>query len=342
MKIAEVEKLVGQAGRLEKWPLARLISIFENRSAAAPEMRRAVLEAIDNHPDLKQKNALVIGFTGAPGVGKSSLIGALCDQILSRQAEWSIAVLAIDPSSRKTGGALLGDRTRIRFPVHEKRLFFRSQASALDLGGVSRKTFQVIRLIRHFFDFIFLETVGVGQSEVEVEQLCQHTCLVLQPFTGDQIQFIKSGVMEVPDSFIINKSDETALAKQCHHLLSTSIRSGHFGKKRQTTGCKEILLTSTVKQGGIDALYEHILKVFTETQAAVTAPGGNSGFRQMLREQEAYYLRKWVELEYGRYGRAIYEKFKQAGFFGGACYEEKETALKKLIESKITPLELIG
>ena len=123
-------------------------------------------------------------------------------------------MLAVDPSSQVSGGALLGDRTRMRFPPDERRLFFRSQASESDLGGLGPSTFQVCRLLTRLFDCVMIETVGIGQSEADIRHLADRVYLVLQPLGGDEVQFLKAGIIEVPHAFILNKCDEPVVGDE--------------------------------------------------------------------------------------------------------------------------------
>src|SRR5690606_6958306 len=116
-----------------------------------------------------------IGITGTPGAGKSTLVGEMATRLVGADDHTAVAVLAVDPSSQISGGALLGDRTRVRFPAGEPRLFFRSQASDRELGGVSRTTFPVCRLLHRLFDVVFVETVGIGQSETEIQHVSDWT-----------------------------------------------------------------------------------------------------------------------------------------------------------------------
>ena len=160
----ETAALIEAATRGEKHSVARLISLFEDRRPGAPERRAAVLEALDAGRGDRGAGT-IIGITGTPGSGKSTLLSRLTVDLLAADSTLSIAVLAVDPSSQVSGGALLGDRTRMRFTPDERRLFFRSQASDSDLGGLGPSSFQVCRLLTRLFDCVMIETVGIGQSE---------------------------------------------------------------------------------------------------------------------------------------------------------------------------------
>jgi LAO/AO transport system kinase len=323
----ELESLVASAGRLEKWPLAKLISLFETETEESKQSRQQVMSYLQaQHKD--GPGGFVLGITGTPGAGKSSLIGELCLSLLASADGLSVAVLAVDPSSQLSGGALLGDRTRTQLPVSNPRIFFRSQASDLDLGGVGRKTFQVVRLLRYFFDLVIIETVGIGQSEVEVKTLSDHTVLVMQPLAGDQVQFMKAGVMEVPDTFVVNKCDEDSLAKKSYHLLKSSLKLVHIYVGAEGDGNKQIFLTSALKQKGIGELADFVM-----SQISL------AGNRQSLQNLEAYYLKKQVARVYGTYGLAVLERYEKSGLSMLKTFEEKEQAIFQLLGAALPAVD---
>lgn len=279
-------ELIQDALSLKKYPVARLVSLFEDtRPQMAPE-RAKVLSELANNPGAKQ--ACMLGFTGTPGAGKSTLVGILANKILEKTGR-SVAVLAVDPSSGKSGGSILGDRTRVRFPIDEPALYFRSQASDLELGGISRNTFQVCRLLYYLFDYIIIETVGIGQSEIEIQNTADEIVLILQPLAGDQIQFMKAGIMEIPDRFIINKCDAKEAALTTYHSLKSSLTFIRPGEEKIP-----IHRTSAVTGEGIDELTENLI------QAADSIKNTDAAAR--LYKKEIYYFEKWVKDEYGRTG----------------------------------------
>jgi LAO/AO transport system kinase len=191
----------------DKRALARAISLVENDD---PEGWALVREV---YPQTGK--AAVVGFTGPPGVGKSTLIGALVKH--ARERERDVAVLSIDPSSPFTKGALLGDRIRLTDHFLDPGVFIRSMASRGSLGGLSEATLQAALLMdASGKDDVFLETVGVGQAEVDIIDHADTVVLVLMPGSGDSIQALKAGVMEIPDVIVVNKSD--------HPLTDTMIR----------------------------------------------------------------------------------------------------------------------
>ena len=184
--------------------VARLVTLVERDDPAAVAERAAPLAAIESNP-----LAPVVGFTGAPGVGKSTLLGALASA-LAAGSDRRIAIVAVDPSSAVTGGALLGDRTRIRVP--EGRVFIRSQASQAESGGLAPTTYPVVRVLRRLFDLVLVETLGVGQSEDDIRHVADATYLLLQPLAGDTVQHLKAGLMEAPDVIVVTKCDVADLA----------------------------------------------------------------------------------------------------------------------------------
>ncbi|MBK8971464.1 MAG: protein kinase [Hahellaceae bacterium] len=328
----DIAALIGQASAHQKWPLARLISLVERNLPDAREQRDQIMQVLSAREPLDDCNGLVVGVTGTPGAGKSSLISEVCQVLLGRDSSCTIAVLAIDPSSEDSGGALLGDRTRMQLPVNEPRIFFRSQASARDLGGVGPQTFQVVRLLRQLFDYVIIETVGIGQSEVEVRQLSDHTLLVMQPLAGDQVQFLKAGIMEIPDAFVVNKCDEEALAQKSLHMLQSSLKLTHLALDQRKPARRLVFMTSAMRKRGIDELAAHLVGLHNDT-----------GSRRDRKAQEDYHLRKWIRQEYGRYGIRVYEQrvlpLRQSDNAGiASSYEAREAQFIQAMEALISRL----
>ena len=176
--------------------LARMATAIENRDP----------EALARLDALPPGHACVVGITGPPGAGKSTLVAALAASL--RQQEKTVAIIAVDPTSRISGGAILGDRIRMQQHYGDAGIFIRSVASRGASGGISRATADLARLMdRSGRDYVLIETVGVGQDEIEIASLAQVTVVVLVPGMGDDVQAIKAGIMEIADVFAINKSD---------------------------------------------------------------------------------------------------------------------------------------
>jgi LAO/AO transport system kinase len=280
----ELAVLVDRARALEKAAVSRLIGVFEDSRPAAADDRARVLAALDAGGD--DDGCVVLGVTGTPGSGKSSLLARLTIDALAADPDLSMAVVAIDPSSHISGGALLGDRTRMRTPLDERRLYFRSQASATELGGLSPSTFQVCRLLTRLFSCVVVETVGIGQSEADVRHLADRVYLVLQPLGGDEVQFLKAGIIEVPDAFILNKDDEPSAESSYHQL------KGSLGLARPFDAePPEIHRTSARTGAGVPELTAAVLEAI-----ATTTPRRHA-------EREPHFLERWVEDEWGRQGR---------------------------------------
>jgi LAO/AO transport system kinase len=194
----DVNDLVERAGRGDPRAVARLVSLIEDASPAL----REITAALAHHTG----KARVVGLTGSPGVGKSTSTGMLVSAY--RQRGLRVGVLAVDPSSPFSGGALLGDRVRMQDHATDRNVFIRSMASRGHLGGLAAATPQAIRVLDAAgFDVVLVETVGVGQAEVEIASAADTTVVMLAPGMGDSIQAAKAGILEIADVFVVNKAD---------------------------------------------------------------------------------------------------------------------------------------
>jgi len=165
----------------------------------------------------------VIGVTGPPGAGKSTLLSALLRDW--RAEEQTVAMLAVDPSSRRSGGSLLGDRARIEFDPSDRDIFIRSTSAGERLGGLAWATRAAAHALAAAFDIVVIETVGVGQAETEVADVADTVVVVVQPGSGDVLQFLKSGIMEIPDVLVITKADLGAIAMRTKRDVGAALRS---------------------------------------------------------------------------------------------------------------------
>ncbi|MBC6406042.1 MAG: ATP/GTP-binding protein [Rhodospirillales bacterium] len=163
----------------------------------------------------------VLGITGPPGVGKSTLTGALLKA--ARASGRRVAVLAIDPSSRRSGGALLGDRLRVMSPAGDRDCFVRSMAARSRLGGLADEAFPAITLLRALYDLVLVETVGVGQSETDVADMADTVIFCVQPASGDAVQFMKAGIVEIPHIAVVTKADLGAAAERALADLKAAV-----------------------------------------------------------------------------------------------------------------------
>ncbi|MEP9385252.1 methylmalonyl Co-A mutase-associated GTPase MeaB [Nocardioides sp. KR10-350] len=199
---AAVDELVARARGGEPRAVARLVSLVEDAPVGGGDALRRAMAALAPHTG----HAHVVGLTGAPGVGKSTTTSALVTEL--RAEGRRVAVLAVDPSSPFSGGALLGDRIRMAEHATDAGVFIRSMASRGHLGGLSWSTPQAIRVLDAAgFDVVLVETVGVGQSEVEIASLADSTVVLVAPGMGDGIQAAKAGILEVGDLYVVNKAD---------------------------------------------------------------------------------------------------------------------------------------
>lgn len=230
--------------RGEKGAIGRALNLAEDARAGAGhelEALSALLAAVDR--------GRVVGITGTPGVGKSSLLAKLVAHLRSKGDR--VAVIAIDPSSVRSGGSILGDRARMNFDPADTGIFVRSIATHGVSGGMAREVPSMVQLLRSAFDWVFVETTGVGQNEVDVVYICDTLVLVLQPGAGDMLQFVKAGIMEVPDVFVTNKADLEAIAKQTTADITralSSLRSAGIDSHA------EIAMTSAQTGAGIPEL----------------------------------------------------------------------------------------
>jgi LAO/AO transport system kinase len=244
----DIADLVDRARRGEPRAVARLISLVEDASPALRPVMAALAPLTGG--------ATVVGITGAPGVGKSTSTAALVTAY--RRSGKRVAVLAVDPSSPFSGGALLGDRVRMQDHATDAGVFIRSMASRGHLGGLAWATPQALRVLDAAgFDVILVETVGVGQSEVEVASSADTTLVLLAPGMGDGIQAAKAGILEIGDVYVVNKADRDGADQAVHelrHMLS-------LGERRAPGDWRPPIVKTVASRGdGLDEVVEAIEK----------------------------------------------------------------------------------
>jgi LAO/AO transport system kinase len=230
----------------DRLALARLITRVENRASDVPEIMRAV------HP--RTGRAYVLGITGPPGAGKSTLVDRATARL--RAEKQAVGVIAVDPSSPFTGGAVLGDRIRMQTHTLDPDVFIRSMATRGSLGGLARATGDVIKLMDAFgFPWIIIETVGVGQTELDIIRQVDTTVVALVPESGDSIQAMKAGLMEVADVFVVNKADrDGAHALMAELRFSVHLHYTSGGAPKDVDWEVPVLAAQAANDVGIDEL----------------------------------------------------------------------------------------
>ena len=243
----------------------------------------------------------VIGVTGPPGAGKSTMLSALLAGWRARGA--TVAILAVDPSSRSSGGALLGDRARISFDPGDDGVLIRSTAAGERLGGLARASAAAAHALAAAFDVVVIETVGVGQAETDVAEVADTVLVVVQPGAGDVLQFLKSGIMEVPDVLVVTKADLGQLATRTRRDLAAALRSLgvastpvlEVSSLPPTQGVEELIDALQAHRAGIDvparrlrARRARALKEFVAEhgERGLRAIGGAAAAQALLSEQD--------------------------------------------------------
>jgi LAO/AO transport system kinase len=243
-RAVDVQALVAQAREGRPRAVARLISLVEDESPSLREVVAALAPYVGN--------AHIVGITGPPGVGKSTTTSALVSAL--RERDRRVGILAVDPSSPFTGGALLGDRVRMQEHATDRDVYIRSMSSRGHLGGLAWSTPQALRVLDGAgCDIVIVETVGVGQSEVEVAALADTTLVLLAPGMGDGIQAAKAGILEIGDIFVVNKADRDGA-----HQVVRELRSMLNLGVSDPTWKPPIIETVAQAGQGIDALLEAI------------------------------------------------------------------------------------
>ena len=260
-----MNKLLERALAGDTRSIGRLISLVEADSPASKEIMKTV------YP--KTGGAQVIGITGSPGAGKSTFVNRLIEQFRAEGKQ--VGVIAIDPSSPFTGGAILGDRLRMQDHAIEEGVFIRSMGSRGNLGGVSRGTHEgALILDACGFDVVIIETVGVGQSEVDIVKIADTVCLILTPGMGDDVQIMKAGIMEIADVFVVNKADKEGADKVA---ADVQVMLKMIGEREWIP---PVALVSSNKNTGVDEVREIIKR--------------HGGY---LRSSEEGKRRRWSQLE---------------------------------------------
>jgi LAO/AO transport system kinase len=222
-----------------------VLNLVERRTPAGREDVAALLHEVSPAVLGGEAPGDVVGVTGPPGAGKSSLLGELV--AAWRRAGRTVAVLAVDPTSRRSGGALLGDRARIPSEPGDRGVFIRSTAAGERLGGLAPATRAAAQALAAAFDVVVIETVGVGQSETEVADVADTVVVVVQPGSGDVLQFLKAGIMEIPDVLVVTKADLGVVAQRARRDLLAAVRA--LGSEAEV-----VMVSSVAPAQGFDEL----------------------------------------------------------------------------------------
>ncbi|HYI23551.1 MAG TPA: methylmalonyl Co-A mutase-associated GTPase MeaB [Candidatus Limnocylindrales bacterium] len=259
--------------------LARLLTEIENRTAAGEEALRVLYPSAGA--------AHLVGVTGAPGSGKSTLVAALVGA--AREQGRPVAVIAIDPSSPITGGAILGDRVRMQAYASDRDVFIRSMASRGHAGGLAASTVAAAAVMdASGFPLIFIETVGTGQSEVEVAAIADTTLVVQAPEMGDEVQAIKAGLLEVADIVVVNKSDRPGAdraAAQLRAMLTVGAQHDRARGDRPTPKRPDVVLASAMTGAGVADLLAALDRRDATRRAALAAGNGASDAAALKRAE---------------------------------------------------------
>lgn len=272
MRINDLDSWLARLWKGERRATARLISQVEDNQGRIDIMRQVL-------PKTGQQ--MVIGITGPPGAGKSSIVEALTQ--LYREEKEKVGIVAVDPSSPYSGGAILGDRIRMQSHGTDPGVFIRSMGTRGHLGGVARSTVDVLRILEAAgYHRLILETVGVGQSELEIMELADTVIVVLNPGTGDGIQAIKAGIMEIADIFVVNKADLSGADRLKNDIQMMLDMNG------EKTWRPPVVLTSVIEQRGLFEFRKQIIA----HQKFLLESGKNQE-----RQKEAFRLEVWRNWE---------------------------------------------
>jgi LAO/AO transport system kinase len=304
-----LNSLVEKILKSDKNAIARGISLVENESKSSSELLKLLYK--------NTGNAYLIGITGPPGAGKSTLTSCLTRQL--RAKGFKVGIIAVDPTSPFTGGALLGDRIRMQESGSDNDVFIRSMATRGSLGGLSKKAKEASEILdASGKDFIIIETVGVGQSELDIAQTADTTIVVLVPESGDAVQTMKAGLMEIGDIFVINKSD-----REGSDALGVALRTMlHLKMTRESDREIPVVKTTASQYKGIDELYNFVMmhKEYLEKKG------------KLEQKRKEHLVKQINELVNNRLENKFWTNDKKAAL---------ETSLDKISKREVTPYDFV-
>jgi LAO/AO transport system kinase len=277
--------------RRDRSAVAAALNLLDDRRPASVERASILTGRLSACARETTAAGHVIGVTGPPGSGKSSLTSKLIGHWRAEQR--AVGVLAVDPSSPRTGGALLGDRIRMLRPEPDEGVFIRSLASRGELGGLSAEVWPMSLVMLAAFDVVVVETVGVGQSEVDVAGVADTTCCVVQPASGDTVQFLKAGIMEVPDVLVVSKADLGPPAERTAHDLSSVMARG----AHREWAAPVILVSASTGMG--------VREIALALDAHRASLGDAGGLGDRRKSRQARFVLKRLRDEFGSHGVAL-------------------------------------
>ncbi len=324
MKLKVIDELVERSLNGDKLSIARLISMVEGADEYAPY----VMEKIFPHSG----KAYYIGVTGPPGVGKSTTVDRLIATLCKNK--YSVGVIAVDPSSPFSGGALLGDRIRMHVQPDKMDVFMRSMSSGRVMGGLARTTKEASRILDACGkQVIIIETVGVGQSELDIAEATDTVVVILTPESGDSIQIMKAGLMEIADIFVINKADRPGAED-----IFLSVQ-GMLGRSRvQRDWTPLIFSTSASNNQGIEALYEGIWSHYRYLHQ-------NAKLEERRKRQLKQELRTQIEYEFAQVLWKAVLKGKDLGSIVDDIWQRRadpQNVARKIVEELLADLGRSG
>ena len=324
-----MKELLEQVRRGQIRAIARLITQVENSATAAEQAITAL------YPYTGQ--AHVVGITGSPGAGKSTVVNALVKTL--RQQEVRVGIVAVDPSSPFTGGALLGDRVRMRDLSGDPDVFIRSMASRGSLGGLAQATASVIKVLDAAgFDFVLVETVGAGQAEVDIANAAHTTVVIEAPGMGDEIQSIKAGILEIADILVVNKADRPG-ADRTVRSLKMMLHLGPVGGTRQHGRLSSS--TSAAENGTSPSWNIPVLETVATEGQGMTALAEMLSKHMIHLRQSGDWLKREKERSWCEVEILLQQRF-MAQFQSSVPQEMRDTLLTAVAERKVDPYTAVN